>query len=163
MRDWRAAWYQANPEGLVGRLRNLARSRPEAARALATRLEREGWGPWWELLDDLRAPRALCPACEGRGVALTSPWPSWATPDIRPEVDCPNCHGEGLVPYPVEEWTEICPECGGRGGGYDYLDTRYPIDNPPWVDCPFCGGEGRVTKTGYEGSSRDLPEEPLPF
>ncbi len=61
------------------------------------------------------------------------------------------------MPYPVEEWTEICPECGGRGGGYDYLDTRYPIDNPPWVDCPFCGGEGQVTKTGYEGSSRDLP------
>lgn len=42
--------------------------------------------------------RALCPACEGRGVVLTAPWPSWAPPDIRPEADCPECGGEGLVP-----------------------------------------------------------------
>ena len=105
-RDWRTAWYQANPEGLVGRLRDLLRSNPEAARAMATQLEREGWGHWWELLGDLKAPRALCPACEGRGVVLTAPWPSWAPPDIRPEADCSGCGGEGLVPLLADEAEE---------------------------------------------------------
>lgn len=97
-KNWREEWYRANPEGLVGRLRGLARTRPEVARALAMRLEREGWGPWWQLLGDLQAPRVLCPACGGRGVVLTAPWPAWGPPDIRPEVVCWECGGGGLVP-----------------------------------------------------------------
>lgn len=102
-RDWRTAWYQANPEGLVGRLRRLMQSRPEAARALATRLEREGWGPWWELLGDLQAPRALCPVCRGEGVVWTHPMArSWEVP-LADEwwQDCHECGGEGLVPFPA--------------------------------------------------------------
>lgn len=74
-KSWREEWYRVNPEGLVGRLRDLIQSRPEAVRALAMRLEREGWGPWWELLRDLKAPRALYPACEGRGVDDDEPLP----------------------------------------------------------------------------------------
>ena len=105
-RDWRTAWYQANPEGLAGRLRRLMQSRPEAARALATRLEREGWGPWWELLGDLQAPRALCPVCRGEGVVWTHPMArSWEVPqDLADEwwQDCHACGGEGLVPFPVD-------------------------------------------------------------
>ncbi len=61
------AWYEANPEGLVGRLRDLARSRPEAARALAARLERGGLGALVGAPGRPEGPRALCPACEGRG------------------------------------------------------------------------------------------------
>lgn len=101
-RDWRAAWYQANPEGLVGRLRDLARSRPEAAHALITRLEKEGWVG---LGEDLRAPRALCPVCRGEGVVWTHPMArSWEVPqDLADEwwEDCPECGGEGLVPFPA--------------------------------------------------------------
>ncbi len=105
-RSWRAAWYQANPEGLVGRLRNLARSRPEAARALATRLEREGWGPWWELLDDLRAPRALCPACEGRGWRSLLPGPRGGPRTFGPRWNARSA-GEGAwCPFPVEMGSE---------------------------------------------------------
>jgi len=43
MRNWRTAWYERHPDGLVGRLRRLLQSRPEAAHALIARLEREGW------------------------------------------------------------------------------------------------------------------------
>ncbi len=91
------------------------RSNPEAARALAHAAgAREGWGPWWELLDDLGAPGPSARRARA-GVAAHCSWPSWATPDIRPEVDCPNCHGEGLVPYPVEEWTESLPRVRRKG------------------------------------------------
>ncbi|UZX16533.1 hypothetical protein KQ693_05750 [Thermus sp. PS18] len=104
-RDWRAAWYEANPEGLVGRLRELARSRPEAAEAIARRLEAMGWGSWWELMEDLQAPRAICPICQGRGMVWAHPYASPATTpaDLADEwwVDCGQCGGEGLVPFGV--------------------------------------------------------------
>ena len=63
-RDWRSAWYERNPEGLVGRLRELARTRPEAAHALIARLEREGWVG---LAEDLRAPGPFAPCARARG------------------------------------------------------------------------------------------------
>lgn len=131
MRSWRAAWYQANSEGLVGRLRDLARSRPEAARALAMRLEREGWGPWWELLGDLQAPRALCPACRGEGVVWSHPSAKvWQVPhELRDEwwEDCPECGGEGLVPFPAHGEAEEEEEAGEELLG----------DFPPEEPLPF--------------------------
>ena len=98
-RGWRTTWYERHPEGLVGRLRRLLQSRPEAAHALIARLEREGWVG---LAEDLQAPRAICPHCDGKGLA-------WAHPLARPEEvpedladewwrDCGYCGGEGLVP-----------------------------------------------------------------
>ncbi|APD09729.1 hypothetical protein A0O31_01621 [Thermus brockianus] len=163
MRSWRAAWYQANPEGLVGRLRDLARSRPEAARALATRLEREGWGPWWELLGDLQAPRALCPVCEGEGEVLTTGAVAsgWHT--------CPTCGGQGLMPYPLTQWREYCHECWGEGGWWAYHPHR--PDDDIWVECPECGGIGVFTRMGPAAYAEvrgrveeDFPPDaPLPF
>lgn len=103
--NWRVAWYEKNPGGLVGRLRDFLRSNPEAARAMAERLEREGWGPWWVLLEDLKAPRALCKMCEGHGVVWSHPMARpWEVPkDLADEwwADCPGCGGEGLVPFPA--------------------------------------------------------------
>jgi DnaJ-class molecular chaperone len=34
-----------------------------------------------------------------------------------PKYTCPDCNGEGVVPsvYDVEDMTELCPKCGGRG------------------------------------------------
>ena len=107
MKDWRLACHERNPEGLVGRLRELARTRPEAAYALARRLEREGWGPWWELLGDLKAPRALCPECGGEGLVwthpLAKPWEIPAYFDDEWWRDCSYCGGEGLVNGEEEE------------------------------------------------------------
>ena len=130
-RDWRTAWHEANPGGLVSRLRRLMESRPEAARALATRLEREGWGPWWELLGDLQAPRALCPVCDGSGYVWTRPdiSPLLLPPEVRDEwwEDCPECGGEGLVPFPAHGEAEEEEEAGEELLG----------DFPPEEPLPF--------------------------
>ena len=99
MRNWRAAWYERHPEGLIGRLRELARTSPEAAHALIARLEREGWTG---LMEDLQAPRAICPACDGVGVGYARPGMEDLAPDIRDQEECRRCGGEGLVPFPVQ-------------------------------------------------------------
>ena len=160
-RDWRSAWYEKNPEGLVGRLRELARTRPEAAYALARRLEREGWVG---IEEDLQAPRSLCPVCEGEGEVLTTGAVAsgWHT--------CPTCGGRGLMPYPLTEWRERCHECWGEGGWWAY--HPHQPDDDIWVECPECGGVGvftRLSPAAYaervEGRiAEDFPpDEPLPF
>ena len=160
-RDWRSAWYEKNPEGLVGRLRELARTRPEAAYALARRLEREGWVG---IEEDLQAPRSLCPVCEGEGEvliigAVREGWES-----------CPTCDGAGLMPYPLTEWEERCNECGGEGGWWAY--HPHQPDDDIWTTCPECGGLGTFTRLSpaayaerVEGRiAEDFPpDEPLPF
>lgn len=143
-KDWRAAWYERHPEGLVGRLRELVRTRPEAAHALVRRLERAGWGG---LGEDLQAPRALCKACDGSGLVwahpLAKPWE--APPELADEWwrDCPECKGEGLVPFPITEWEEVCPECGGEG---EFWVFRRAPDYDQWEGCEWCGGLGRITR-----------------
>ena len=160
-RDWRIAWYERHPEGLVGRLRRLLQSRPEAAHALIARLEREGWV---SLAEDLQAPRTLCPVCGGEGEILAT----GAT--ARGWQDCPTCKGRGLMPYPLTEWEEICEECWGEGGWWAY--HPYQPDNDVWMVCTECGGIGvftRLSPAAYaeriEGRiAEDFPpDEPLPF
>lgn len=160
-RDWRTAWYQANPEGLVGRLRDLLRSRPEAAQALISRLEAAGWEG---LAEDLQAPRSLCPVCKGEGelLAMGAAARGWQ--------DCPTCGGKGLMPYPLTQWQEHCRECWGEGGWWAFHPHR--ADDDIWVECPECGGLGTFTRLSpaayaerVEGRiAEDFPpNEPLPF
>ena len=161
MRNWRAAWYERHPEGLVGRLRELARTRPEAAQALITRLEKEGWVG---LGEDLRAPRAICPACEGVGKVLTTGAVAsgWHT--------CPTCGGQGLMPYPLTRWQEYCRECWGEGGWWAY--HPHQPDDDIWVVCPECEGLGVFTRMGPAAYAEEVggrveedfpPDAPLPF
>ena len=126
MRNWRTAWYERHPDGPVGRLRRLLQSRPEAAHALIARLEREGWTG---LMEDLQAPRSLCPVCRGEGVVWTHPMArSWEVPqDLADEwwQDCHECGGEGLVPFPAGEAEE--EEAGDELLGGEVPEEPLPV------------------------------------
>lgn len=161
MRDWRFVWYQVNPEGLVGRLRQLMQTRPKAAQTLIARLEAAGWV---DLGEDLKTPRALCPVCRGKGEVLTTKAVAsgWHT--------CPTCGGQGLMPFPLTEWEEVCRKCWGEGGWWAY--HPHQSDDDIWVECPECGGRGVFTRLSpavhaaeVEGHIKeDSPsDEPLSF
>ncbi|AZF88256.1 hypothetical protein [Meiothermus phage MMP7] len=128
-----AAWREANPQGLIGRLVELHQRDPELAFTLAYYTERyygsrtppgECWPYQWLMADvaawpvvrgpatvharyrDMAPDQTLCPTCGGWG-------------RIEPQ-DIGESLADGLEKYPelgVEELLEEipCPSCGGWG------------------------------------------------
>lgn len=91
-----AAWREANPEGLIGRLVALHRRDPQKARTLAFYIETyymrrtpSGRWPYQWLMADVAA---------------------WPQPQPQTDQPCPSCSGSG-------RWADdiLCGHCEGRG------------------------------------------------
>lgn len=148
-----AAWREANPEGLIGRLVALHRRDPQKALVLARYAEPHGYEGLagdvaaWPVVHhrpsrlriaypDMPPDRTLCPVCDwgrvaprdiGESLADTlDKFPELGVEDALEEIPCPVCEGWGEVPI----GTSPCPSCGGTG--------RWGDD----VACGWCGGRG---------------------
>ncbi|MGP0066627.1 MAG: hypothetical protein ACLQGP_23935 [Isosphaeraceae bacterium] len=53
--------------------------------------------------------------------------------EIREEIPCAFCHGQGNDPYGLLSERSVCGACGGRGL------VRVAV---PHICCAFCGGSG---------------------
>lgn len=148
-----AAWREANPQGLIGRLVELHQRDPERARWLAYYIEQyhadrtppgEPWPYQWLMVDVAGWPVV-------RGPAKLR----FFYPDMAPDQTlCLVCGGWGETPEEgLAERLERYGEMGlsledqldeegigwglGGGGGYN------PGDPPYEVPCPSCSGSGR--------------------
>lgn len=149
-----AAWREANPEGLMGRLVALHQRDPRKAVALARYAERHGYEGLaddvaaWPVVRgpsrlrvcyrDMAPDQTLCPVCGGWGrvaprdigeslADALEKFPELGVEGVLEETRCPVCKGWGEVPI---EPQSPCPSCDGSG--------RWGDDIP----CGRCNGEG---------------------
>lgn len=147
-----AAWREANPEGLIGRLVSLHQRDPRKALTLAHYAEPHGYEGLaddvaaWPVVHgpsglriaypDMPPDLTLCLVCDGGRVTprdigesladTLDKFPELGVEAALEEIPCPVCEGWGEVP--IEK--SPCPSCGGTG--------RWGDDIP----CGRCGGWG---------------------
>jgi hypothetical protein len=148
-----AAWREAHPQGLIGRLIDLHRRDPQKALVLARYAEPHGYeglagdvAAWPVVRGPSRLrvfyrgmdpDQTLCPVCGGWGRVEPrdvgesladglEKYPELGVEGVFEEIPCPSCGGWGEVP--IEK--SPCPSCSGSG--------RWGDDIP----CGRCNGEG---------------------